>query len=594
MERFLDEVKRRKVLPSAVAYVVFGWLVIQVGAVLVDIEILNSFVARWAAFVIVAGFPIALALAWFFDLSLSGIQVTGRSSAEVALQNPLPLATAPNRPPPPKKSIAVLPFLDMSAEQDQAYLGDGVAEEILNALVKVTPMKVAGRTSSFSFRKREMTVTEIGDALNVAYVLEGSVRRQGTRTRITAQLIRAGDGFQLWSETFEGDLTHIFDLQDNIAKSILDKLEVLLEIEQLRVAARLTRSPEAYEAFLRGRKLAQQQDGEGVLKNAIDFLEEAVQLDPGFAEAWAWLANANFFFPEHNETPAWKDHLDAGVKAAKEAFRLNPNLSDANLAMSYSHLLDLDFEKQWEARKRAHDLDPSSVPALHEFSMAYACLGLTEEAMPIMETANAYDPFSASFSTSIGILQWILGDFQAAEASLERSVNLGYALAATSKGLVLSSQGKPQRGYDYATSALARLKDQVPANMRSRPVQRLLCLAVIKNVGWAKWLVWLAMKPRVGNPRTPSDLAFKATLLSIGQVDAYFREVRERPNTYLSGAISMLWHPTEYARRARIHPDFPQFAEDIGLVRAWQKHGWPPQIQPVAGTKGSNLQFTCS
>jgi tetratricopeptide (TPR) repeat protein len=354
-----------------------------------------------------------------------------------------------------------------------------------------------------------------------------------------------------------------------------------------------TDSIEAYDAFLKGRVLAQVQDGEGVLAKAIGHLEEAVRLDPKFALAWAWLATANFFLPEHNDVPGWASYLEAGKKAAREALRLDPDLSDAHFALAYARLIELDLPGQWESRKRAHELDPASVAAVHEYAMAYALMGLFEISYPLMEKAVADDPFSPSFTSALGIYQWMLGDRAAASASFDRSIELGFLLVAISKAQMMAADGKRPQAHAYLMKAFKDHAKDVPPQFRARLVQWLFSLAVTKDVGWAKALVWQGVKRDVGNPGRYPDLGFKCTLLMLGQPEAFFSEVRTRPNTYLSGALMNLWIPTETARRIRNHPGFPQFAEDIGLVRCWQTHGWPPQVQPNPGTDGSNLQFSC-
>jgi TolB-like protein len=586
-----SEIRRRRVVEGAVAYAVAGWLLIQVAVTLKGALDLPARVDTWVTIAVIAGFPAVVVLAWLFDFSFAGIRLTRPKASEAAPQTSV--LTAPIERTVSRHSIAVLPFSDMSAERDQAYLGDGVAEEILNALVKVTPLKVSGRTSSFSFKGRDLTVSEIGTALNVAYVLEGSVRKQGDKVRITAQLIQASDGFHVWSQSYDGNITDIFDLQDNIARSIVGELEVVLHVDQIRLVAKLTKSPEAYDAFLKGRKLAQVQDGEGVLAQAVAHLEEAVRRDPQFALAWAWLANANFYLPEHNDVPDWKSYLEAGKKAAKEAFRLDPNLSDANFALGYARLIDLDLPGQWEARKRAHELDPASVPAMHEFGAAYGLMGLLEKGYPYIEKSIADDPFSPSFTGSLGIYQWVLGDRAAASASFDRTLALGWILIAVCKAQMLAASGKRDEAYAFLMSAFKDHATEVPPQFQSRIAQWLLSLAVAKETGWAKALIWRSVKRDVGNPKKVSSLALKGTLLLLGEAEAFFSEVRNRPNTYLSGALTNLWLPTEFSRKARMHPGFPQFAQDIGLVRCWQIHGWPPQIQPKPGTDGSDLQFSC-
>ncbi len=577
-------------MQGAAAYAVVGWLLIQVAATLKGSLDLPARVDSWVTIAVIAGFLPAVVLAWLFDFSLAGIKLTQLEATEASSASVL---TTPVKAPPPKHSIAVLPFSDMSAERDQGYLGDGVAEEVLNALVKVTPLKVSGRTSSFSFKGRDLTASDIGGALNVAYLLEGSVRKQGDKVRITAQLIQSADGFHVWSESYDGDISDIFDLQDSIARSIVRELEVLLHVDQIRLVTRMTKSPEAYDAFLQGRKLTQVQEGESVLSRAIEHLEEAVRLDPGFALAWAWLANANFYLPEHNDTPNWKSYLEAGKKAASQAFKLDPTLSDANFALGYARLIDLDLPGQWEARRRALDLDPASVAAMHEFGMAYGLMGLFEKAYPFIEESIANDPFSPSFTGALGINQWALGDRAAASASFDRTMALGWVLVGVSKAQMIAASGKRPEAYAYLMAAFKDHAKEVPPEFRSPIAQWLLSLAVTKETGWARALVWSSTRRDVGNPKKMSSLAFKSTLLLLGEAEAFFSEVRSRPNTYLSGALMNLWIPTDSARKTRTHPGFPQFAEDIGLVRCWQIHGWPPQIQPKPGTDGSNLQFSC-
>jgi len=587
----LSEIRRRRIVRGTVAYAVAGWLLIQLAIALEAALELPAWVDRLATIGVICGFPIALFLFWFFDITPGGVGSETNPALKLATEDS---ASGNARPEPPKHSIAVLPFADMSADRNQEYLGDGVAEEILNALVKVTPLKVSGRTSSFSFKNGNKTVSEIGDALSVSYVLEGSIRKQGDQVRITAQLVQSSDGFHLWSETYEGDISDIFDLQDTIARKIVEELELVLHIDQLRLVANMTKSSEAYEAFLKGRKLAQVQDGDGVLGSAIRHLEEAVREDPHFALAWAWLANANFFMPEHNETADWKKYLDAGKAAARKAYALAPDLSDANLALSYERLLEFDLIGQWEARHRAHELDPSSVAAMHEYGMAYGLMGLIAEGYPYIEKSIRDDPFSPSFSGALGTFQWMLGDKTAANASFDRSVELGWALAATSKALMITADHKSDQAHAYFMQTTRAMKMDLPPELKSWFARWLFSLAFTKQIGWARRLIAADLKKKARNPKVYAGIALKTGLMAMCEPEEVFRLIREKPNTYLSGVLFSLWLPTEANRRMRTHADFPKFAEEIGLVRCWQKHGWPPQVQPNPGTDGSGLKFSCS
>jgi hypothetical protein len=219
---------------------------------------------------------------------------------------------------------------------------------------------------------------------------------------------------------------------------------------------------------------------------------------------------------------------------------------------------------------------------------------LFEQSFPYLEKSIADDPFSPSFTGALGIYQWVLGNTAAASASFDRTIALGWPLVAISKAQMIAASGRRSEAYTFLMTALRDHATEVLPEFRSWVARWLFSLVVTKETGWARALIWSGMKRDVGNPKKMSSLAFKATLLLLGEAEAFFSEVRNRPNTYLSGALMNLWIPTTSARKVRTHPGFPQFAEDIGLVRCWQIHGWPSHIQPKPGTDGSNLQFTCS
>ena len=188
--KLFSEIKRRQVIQGTIAYAIVGWLLIQLAIALEASLELPAYVDRWITIGVIAGFPLAILLAWLFDISFSGVRLTPKTAVVDTSKS----AVAEAAIPAPKHSIAVLPFADMSPDGDQEYLGDGVAEEILNALVKVTELRVTGRTSSFAYKGQNLDIRKIGRSLNVAHVLEGSVRRQGDRVRITAQLLQTDNG----------------------------------------------------------------------------------------------------------------------------------------------------------------------------------------------------------------------------------------------------------------------------------------------------------------------------------------------------------------------------------------------------------------
>src|SRR4029077_19366381 len=233
----------------------------------------------------VLGFPVALVLSWFFDLTRYGIVRT--PDLDTRSTDIVPSGTAPHRVDSGEKSIAVLPFNDLSPAKDHAYFGEGIAEELLGALAKVDGLRVAARRSSFWFKDKEAELGEIASKLNVGHVLEGSVRRDGNRVRITAELIDAGDGFTIWSETYEREMRGIFALQDEITRSIVDTLKLKLAISPPAPP----RSASAYEDYLKG-LFYSDKSTEEALRRSLEFFERALEKDQKFSRAWTGIAKS--------------------------------------------------------------------------------------------------------------------------------------------------------------------------------------------------------------------------------------------------------------------------------------------------------------
>ena len=316
MGQFLDELKRRNVFRVAVAYIIAGWLVMQVADVVLDGIEAPSWVMKVFLLVIALGFPLALIISWAYELTPDGIkkerEVDRTRSITPETGRKLNLITIglivamlaftvvdrlwldhPSREQAPvsadlsgvsPNSIAVLAFDDLSPEGDQAYFAEGLSEELLNVLASVPDLQVAGRTSSFSFRGQQKDLREIGELLNVAHILEGSVRKAGDRIRVTAQLIKASDGFHLFSETYDRDLVDVFAVQDEIASSISKAL--LTEIIGADVKEATTTDTEAYELYLMARQRIHSRDVFN-LREANTMLDRALEIDPIYAPALA-------------------------------------------------------------------------------------------------------------------------------------------------------------------------------------------------------------------------------------------------------------------------------------------------------------------
>ena len=276
MREYCRKVRDRGVIKVGIAYLVTAWLILQLADVLVPALGLAETAVSWVLALLAVGFVIALILAWLFDITPDGLQ---RTDAPVA---PLAAIDVAGR-----KSIAVVPFPDLSAEKNQAHFCDGLTEEILNALTRIPNLRVASTTSSFSLKGKNLSVREIASRLNVAHVLEGSVRKSGNRIPVTAKLVEAATDTQLWSEKYDSELDDIFGIQDAIAASVVEALKI--KLTAVPTAEKDTTNTKAYEYFLRGRGYAVSKSARDV-ELAAEMFRKAVALDPKFVRAWLNLA----------------------------------------------------------------------------------------------------------------------------------------------------------------------------------------------------------------------------------------------------------------------------------------------------------------
>lgn len=389
LSRFLGELKRRHVLRVVGAYAVAAWVAVEVFTTIQPILWPEH---EWTnrLFVVLAllGFPAVFALAWIFDITPYGVRRTPSLEAiQAGTGDGPPGGVPPLRPrtlspraagffglgiivalvglaayagfhelqPPAEptdiaaiESIAVLPFADMSPNRDQEVFSDGIAEELLNRLARVPSLRVPARTSSFAFRGSDDDVREIGRRLGVQAVLEGSVRRDGDRLRVSAQLVDVATGYRLWSDTFNGEATGVFELQDEIANAIVDALRLHFAPAP-EAGARGTRNARALEQYYRGVRLAAERTDRD-LRDAVASFERAIREDSSFALAHAALAQAYSVLPGYGDFPV-DSAMSLGMAAAAHALRLDPTLADAYAAMG-----QLVQNVDWDLREigRAH------------------------------------------------------------------------------------------------------------------------------------------------------------------------------------------------------------------------------------------------
>jgi adenylate cyclase len=437
IQKFWQELRRRKVIRVAVAYAVVAWIVVEVASVLLPTLLLPEWSVRLVTVLALLGFPIALVLAWVFELTPDGAQLE-RPADETAAAG-APRAGAPERadlpvaePGPPagdtRRSIVVLPFANLSDETSQAYFSDGMTEEILALLAKLPNLRVVSRTTSFALRDSAHDVRSISRKLNVEMVLEGSVRRAGNRVRIMAQLIDPEQDAQLWSDQFDRELTDIFAVQGEIARSIVAALN--LDPNCCPKPKVATQELEAYDYYLRGLQYFYTLTESGV-DIAREMFQRAIDIDPEFARAYAGLANVE------STTAQWFDHsparLEAADRASQRALELAPDLAESRSARGYALTLSGDFAAAAREFESALQIEPGSYEALYLFARSRYAEGKMAEAAALFRKAHESQPDEFQ---AVALLEGTLRAMDADQA--ERAVVTKLALTAIQNRLELN------------------------------------------------------------------------------------------------------------------------------------------------------------
>jgi TolB-like protein/tetratricopeptide (TPR) repeat protein len=410
-QEFFTELKRRRVYSVAVTYAIVGWLLIQIATQVFPPFEIPIWAERLVIVVIVLGFPIALVLAWVYDFTRYGVTRTKDLGADAKLDI-VKAATST------EKSIAVLPFQDLSPAKDHDYFSEGIAEEILTALTKIAGLRVAARRSSFWFKGKEADLSEIAQKLNVGNVLEGSVRRDGDRVRITVELIDTCDGFTVWSETFDRQMQGIFALQDEITRSIVDALKLELEVSPPPPP----RNPDAYDIYLRGMFFSDK-GTEEALRQSLELFERALKKDPQFGRAWtgiakSWLWLADAYLPPREAYPKVRD-------AAINALKIDKDDGEAHVYLGETkRILEWDLDGAARELCRAVELDPKSTPSNYFSAAFWAARGEREEALTYLQRTSRIDPASLWVNNSACELYRYFGLYDEAIAAGERALQL--------------------------------------------------------------------------------------------------------------------------------------------------------------------------
>jgi TolB-like protein/Flp pilus assembly protein TadD len=430
IDNFFAELKRRNVYKVAIAYAVVGWLVIQVTATIVPALHLPDGLTTSVVVLILVGFPVALVIAWAFEMTPEGMKRTENVSPDEVIpqwskkkfaaliigvaviaagllafqllrsSRSTITATADT------KSIAVLPFVNMSADKNDEYLSDGMTEELINVLSKVPGLRVPGRTSCFAFKGKneEDIFRKVGDLLHVGTVLEGSVRKAGEKLRVTAQLINVSDGYHLWSKAYDGDVKDILNFQSNVAEQVVQAMQVQLGTEAARVLSKKpTENPEAHRLYLLGRYEFGKYTQAG-WNNAIRYYEEALKLDPNYALAYCGLAD-NYAYMGSVVMPE-KEANKKVNEFAKKALELDPELAEARMSVALALVSAYDWRNGLKEFDRALELNPNLAFAYELQSWTLNGLGRFDEAIAKTRKAVELDPLNPFFQMSLSFFQY--------------------------------------------------------------------------------------------------------------------------------------------------------------------------------------------
>jgi TolB-like protein/Tfp pilus assembly protein PilF len=593
MKHLFAELKRRNVLRAGAFYAASAWLLVQIATQVFPFFHIAEWVVRWIVVAATIGFPFALAFSWFYEWTPHGIvrESTVAPDSSITTQTGKKLdrwiiavltiavvmlladkfvlhkdQSPPSGAETSKKSIAVLAFLDLSPSHDQQYFSDGMSEEILNALAQVTDLKVAGRTSSFYFKDRNEDLRTIAKTLGVAHILEGSVRKQGEKVRITAQLIRASDDTHLWSHEYDGELSDVFKLQDDIARAITDQLKVVLVGEQkTRLVPVATPSSDAYTMFLRANDIFNRRDG-AHFSEALADLREAIRLDPSYARAHARLASlyaiaSNYTGVDETES------LSAGEQEANLAIRLDPALAEPHAALGVIY----EYRRQWRASRaaaeRAVSLDPSDTLANFWLGLSLGDTGYRTKGIASIDRALSIDPLLPNALSWRSFFYLDAGDLDNARRMSQRALDQGLLAAEVPRAMLAHAEG-------HDADAVSRLSRGVVAVFADLPdgagtilahgvfgdeAERVRAIGVIDS--------YLATQPKTVSTGVPWALLLlnePARALSVAQ----------DPRTE-NDSLFLGWMWSSYGKAARRLPQFHEFARQMGLTELWDVYGAP-------------------
>ena len=584
-----SELKRRNVFRVGIAYLVTAWLVAQVAELAFDSFGAPDWVMKTLIFLMAIGLPFALIFAWAFEMTPDGIKrerdvdrsrsitrETGRKLnftiigmlvvaliISIGTHRWMPGGPASNDSPvaalSSEKSIAFLPFVNMSDDPSNEYFSDGISEELLNVLVKIEGLRVASRTSSFSFKDKDISIPEIADALNVEHVLEGSVRKAGDTVRVTAQLIDVKTDSHLWSETYDRKLEDIFVIQDEISAHIVDALKVALGAgEIVQTTDHSTENLSAFEDYLRGRHFWSRR-GEENIRKAIELFERATEADPAFARAWSSLSAAHLTLPTYSLTESAEKHRILARQYAQKALALDPSLAEAHAVLGDLARVQHDWPRAESHYLQAIQLEPNNSTGYLWYAEHLGSVGRLQASLDNALKAVELDPFNAGANSVLGYAYEANGDFDNAVKYTRAAVDLGHPWAVYD--LVFLSVAN---GDDAAAERI--FESEIAASNAEFAEAFPIYLAALRDPGAIEaWFDWQAQNL----DENPLDRIMDS--IQFGRIDeavTLLGEIELIGNDWMG-----FWLP--FAEPLRRHPAFADLLKRYDLVAYWDESGWP-------------------
>jgi TolB-like protein/Tfp pilus assembly protein PilF len=464
------ELKRRRMFRVVIVYGAAAVVVLEGTSNLASALNFPEWIATAVAVLLLSGLPVAVVIGWIFDITPAGFVRTEPRAATAETIGQAPKTTADSTRS--RKSIAVLPFVDMSPEQDQEYFGDGIADEIINALTKLEDLHVVARTSSFALRGQQQEARAIGEKLNVGTLLEGSVRKVGNQVRITAQLVDVADGYHLWSERYDREMEDVFAIQDEVACAIVDILKVKLgAAEGAPIVRPGTESLEAYTLYLKGRYHWNKRTARE-LEKGIELFEQAIAIDGRYALAWAGLADSYSILGWYRDLPALEAYTKT-VSAASSAVAVDDSLAEAYTSLAYARFM---YGWDWEGAEKgfgcAIERNPDYAVARHWYGEFLMAMGRFEEALDQVNCAQQLDPLSLTIGFGVGWAHYFAGRYEEAIAQYKKTLERDpfLVLAPWFLGPAYVETGR----YD---DAIALYRDWIPRVQRRSGLEALLAHA---------------------------------------------------------------------------------------------------------------------